>query len=250
MKCSVHKKTLMCEVQGINSHPVFLMDLDLRPRVWHNEVGIHPLYFMGCQLIPPPWSTAPQRSPGSVGRAAVDGVTFGKVWGPLHGVPQGPSGTRLSPGPPSLQSWALLSQLQGTQLWHPLERGSCHQPCHAQAGTFPMPGIQAWGTLGLPTRQDSTSRRAGRAAGTPLLSTLHWVCGHPSRSTAPDPAAPKIPTVQDTGAPVLSRLQLHSASLQGGCKGKDANSIAHPSRFAPLKIRFGLGTCLCSCTLR
>lgn len=60
MKCSVRKKTSVCEVQGINSHPVFLMGLDLRPRVWHNEVGINPPYFMGCQLIPPPWSAAPR----------------------------------------------------------------------------------------------------------------------------------------------------------------------------------------------
>ena len=67
----------------------------------------------------------PERSPESVGRADADGVSFtaalGKVWGPLHGVPQGPNGTRQSLGSSPLHSPGLyLTQHQGTWAWDPL----------------------------------------------------------------------------------------------------------------------------------
>lgn len=238
MKCSVHKKTSVCEVQGINSYPVFLMDLDLRPRVWHNEVGINPPYFMGCQLIPPPRSTAPQRSPGSVRRAAVDGVSFGKVWGaPRLQRHQAKPGTTFPAARGSAQLWEPSS---GSPC-----RGRLHQPPGAQAGAFPMPqaGMQAWGTA------PATPRRAGGQQG-PLCPPPQ-----PGTGSVATPAGARLLSLQPLPHPPCRTPGLcsppgSSASPQGGCKGKDANSIAHPSRFAPLKIRFGLGTCLCSCTLR
>lgn len=152
MKCSVHEKTSMCEVQGINSCPVFLMDLDLRPRVWPNEVGINPRNSMGCQLTPAHGAQPPRAHPALWGQQLWVLAALGRF-----GVPSAPQ---------------------------PISPECQHSP---------------WSLQSPPCR-------------TPGLCSPAW--------------------------------------LQGGCKGKDANSDTHPSRSAPLKIGFGLGTCLCSCTLR
>lgn len=161
-------------------------------------------------------------------------------------VPQGSSSSRLSLGPRSLQPWALLTQLQGAQLWDPLA-GELLSASQCSGRSFPSASGRDAG-MGCSQASSSSPWRAGKAAGTPLLSI-------PCTGSVAIPKCPGLlipPSLKSPPCRALVPLQA-AASLSlaaGRVKGKDANSITHPSRFAPLKIRFGLGTCLCSCTSR